>query len=135
MKNAITLIFCSLFAIPSFAASLACEYSPSKDFNYSGIADNSIQKAVKNLTTDCDKIENTYGAHDKWLISFNERCSALCKDRLGESSIDGGQCRKACGKAAINSALISRAYFRGLDEGKQSCTPESTDAAIPKAVK
>ncbi len=114
--------------LPAFAGSLACDYNPANFFTYSGSIAESIRNSVKKLTADCDTIVDRV-ALEKWQRSFIEKCSSLCTERLGTSSLDGGKCRQACGTASIESAEISHAYSRGFDDGKSACHQKaSTDA-------
>jgi hypothetical protein len=137
MKNIFILVFFTFpsFTLPAFAASLACDYNPARNFkhSYSGLARDSIRDAVEKLTENCEQVADSKAEHDEWIRSFSKRCSALCIDRLGSGS-DGGKCLTSCNEATVKIEDISRAYFRGVNEGTKSCLPKASESSQPKAV-
>ncbi|KYG65806.1 hypothetical protein AZI86_01665 [Bdellovibrio bacteriovorus] len=136
MKNFIVaaVLGYSLFScLPSLAGSVACDFDPANELSYSGPASQSIRKAVKEIAN-CDAVVDSRDGHKQWRDSFLEKCSSLCSERLGHKSKSDVDCRFSCGAAAMKSAELSRAYFRGLDDGKNSCVTKASGVKSSGAV-
>lgn len=136
MKNIIfsTVLICSfLYGISAFAGSIACDFDPANELSYSGPASQSIRKAAKEIAN-CEAVVDTKDGHKQWRDSFLEKCSSLCSERLGHKSKTDVDCRFSCGAAAMKSAELSRAYFRGMDDGKNSCSPKASGVKPSGAV-